>query len=67
MLHPRFNNKPIHASWEHEELKLLLALAGTMSAVDIAKQLGRTEAAIRHRAVKQGISLAFDYKIKGID
>jgi hypothetical protein len=45
--------------WTSKDLKLLRKLAGRQTAVRIAKQLKRSVLAVRFKAHKAGISLAY--------
>lgn len=45
--------------WTSKDLKLLRKLAGRRSAARIAKQLKRSVLAVRFKAHKAGVSLAF--------
>jgi hypothetical protein len=44
--------------WSPNDLKRLKAMAGRQSLARIAKQLRRTEMAVRWKATQKGISLA---------
>jgi len=53
---PRTRRKRI--LWSSADVKLLKQLAGKQSARQIARQLKRSEAAVRYKAWESGIKLA---------
>jgi len=53
---PRKSKKKV--TWSGAEVKLLRALAGRKSSKQIARQLKRTEAAVRFKAWQKRIRLA---------
>lgn len=48
-------------AWSQADHQRLVELAGTMKPAEIARELGRTESAVRNRARVHGISIAITY------
>lgn len=49
------NNK-----WKESDLRMLIKLAGTMSIVDVAKELGKSLKAVKSQCDRRGISFKFN-------